>query len=150
MTWNRIAAYLVDSLILFLLAVPFMDFGTETRIQSGHQIETFNFGLNGLPLVLWIAGSFAYFVLMEWLFAGTLGKLLLGIRVTTAQGEICSFGRALLRNLVRPVDAFPYLIPYLLGFLVMGTSQGRQRLGDKLAGTMVVPKQEIVSLQGEN
>ena len=150
MTWNRIAALLIDSLILIVLAVPLMDFGTETRMQDGREIETLKFGLDGLPLALWAIGDFAYFVCMEWLFGGTVGKLLIGIRVTDKQGFPCSFGKALARNLLRPVDAFPYLIPYLVGFLVMGGTQGRQRLGDRVAGTMVVPRAEAVLLPDAN
>jgi len=125
MTWNRIAALLIDWVLLGLVTIPFLDFGTETRIQDGQQFETVKFGLGTTGTLLWSAFSFGYFVAMEWLLGGTVGKLLLGIR-----------------NLLRIVDSFPYIIPYLVGFVVMGRNDGRRRLGDIVAGTAVVPKAE--------
>jgi uncharacterized RDD family membrane protein YckC len=140
MTWNRIAAILIDSVILAVMALPFMSFGTETRVQNGQQMETFNFTLSGIESLAWAAIVLVYFVGLEWLFGATVGKFLLGLRVTRRDGHAASLVSVLIRNLTRIVDAFPYLIPYLVGFLAMGRNQGRQRLGDMLAGTIVVPK----------
>src|ERR1700722_3620175 len=36
------------------------------------------------------------------------------------------------------VDAFPYLIPYLLGFVVAKANDDRGRIGDRVAGTRVI------------
>jgi hypothetical protein len=41
------------------------------------------------------------------------------------------------RRTSRLVDAFPYVLPYLLGFIVARTNEGRERIGDKVAGTRV-------------
>ncbi len=140
MTWNRIAAIFIDSVILAVMALPFMTFGTETRVQNGQQMETFNFTLSGIESLAWVAIVLVYFVGLEWLFGATVGKFLLGLRVTRRDGQAASLVSVLIRNLTRIVDAFPYLIPYLVGFLAMGRNQGRQRLGDMLAGTIVVTK----------
>ncbi len=144
MTWNRIAAVLIDSVVLAVLALPFLDFGTETRVQNGQQLETFSFTLSGIESLGWVAVVLVYFVGLEWLFGATMGKFLLGIRVTRRDGQVASLQSVLVRKLMRIVDAFPYLIPYLVGFLAMGRNQERQRLGDLLAGTIVVLKRDAV------
>jgi uncharacterized RDD family membrane protein YckC len=152
MTWNRIAALVIDSVILALVAVPFMHFGTETRIQDGQELQTVKFGLGTTGTLIWLAAGWAYFILMEWLLGGTLGKLLLGIRVVRQDGEAASLLAVVVRNVLRIVDGFPYLIPYLAGFIVMGRHQGRRRLGDLAAGTAVVPKADAayeVNLPGD-
>ena len=148
MTWNRIAALLIDWILLGLVTIPFLDFGTETRIQNGQEFETFKFGLGTGATLLWSAFSFGYFVAMEWLLGGTVGKLLLGIRVTRLDGQAASLPSVIVRNLLRIVDSFPYLIPYLVAFVVMGRNDGRRRLGDIVAGTAVVPKAEAAYEDG--
>jgi uncharacterized RDD family membrane protein YckC len=39
---------------------------------------------------------------------------------------------------MRLVDSFPFVIPYLLGFVVALTDDEKRRLGDRVAGTLVV------------
>jgi hypothetical protein len=76
-------------------------------------------------------------VLFECVAGGTLGKLAVGIRVTDEQGNKPSFVKSLVRNILRIVDGFPYVIPNLVGFIVASTSDKKQRLGDKAAHTIV-------------
>jgi len=147
MIWNRTVAVLIDSVILAVISIPFMDFGTHTRIENGRQMEIQSFGLNGPEFLIWLVFGFAYFIILEWLFAATPGKFAVGIRVVRQDGQPAPLVSVAVRNLMRIADGFPYVIPYLIGFLSMGGSQGRQRLGDKAAGTMVVPRDETVALQ---
>jgi len=147
---NRVLAFLIDSVILALVSLPFMDFGTKTRIEDGRAIEVHQFGLNGIEFPFWLAFTFAYFVLLEWRFAATIGKAIIGIRVVDADGQPPSFEKVLIRNAMRLIDAFPYFIPYLVGLIALGETRGRQRLGDKTAGTMVVPKTELISATPES
>jgi uncharacterized RDD family membrane protein YckC len=60
---------------------------------------------------------------------------MVGIRVVGEDGEHVTFGAALVRNLLRLVDA---LFFYLVGFLFALTSTRDQRLGDRAAHTIVV------------
>ena len=117
--------------------------GRERRIEDGRAIEVHQFGLNGIEFPLWLAFTFVYFVALEWRFAATIGKAIMGIRVVDQDGQPPSFDKVLIRNAMRVIDAFPYFIPYLVGLITMGENRGRQRLGDKAAGTMVVPKAEL-------
>lgn len=81
--------------------------------------------------------EWGYGVALETAWSGqTLGKRALGLRVIQASGVRLTFPQALLRNLVRPVDRLPLL--YGVGAVVALLSSRRQRLGDLLAGTVVV------------
>ena len=97
------------------------------------------FSLEGLPALAILLASvlfgFLYFWVLEGLFGTTLGKGVLGIRVKGMDGTRCSFLASLVRNLMRLIDAFAF---YLVGFLVAVFSPLRQRLGDRLAKTIVV------------
>lgn len=79
-----------------------------------------------------------WFVLPEFVFQGSFGKLLTNLRVKMIDGREPTFLSALIRNLFKPVDAllFPFLI--LSGFLEW--SSLRRRLGDFLARTIVIKK----------
>jgi uncharacterized RDD family membrane protein YckC len=60
------------------------------------------------------------------------------VRVRAEGGGRAGAGQAVVRNLLRPVDVLPVL--YLVGYLVMMATgpERRQRIGDRLAGTVVV------------
>lgn len=85
---------------------------------------------------LWSALLFIlYFILFEWLFGATPGKLLLGMRVVTTQGQPCGPVAAVIRAVLRLVDVLFFGIP---AYASMSSSDLRQRLGDKAARTVVV------------
>ncbi len=145
----RFLALLLDNILFFLVFIlitlvkgPTLG-GCHSASYMGvnitvNTVEKF-YGLCGLDALLFFIAFLAYFVIMEGLVGATLGKLALGIRVVTETGEKAGLPKALVRNLLRFVDSLPYCIPYLLGaILVWADSSGRQRLGDKAAGTFVV------------
>src|SRR4051812_34731645 len=65
----------------------------------------------------------AYFVVWQGLRGVTLGKLALGIRTVkdTDPAQPPGVGRALARWFLWIADAFPYVIPYLTGFITAMT-----------------------------
>ena len=78
-----------------------------------------------------------YFILFEWLLSGqTPGKRLIGIRVIKMGGYSLRFLDVLLRNLMRVVDFLPLL--YGVGAASLVLTSRCQRLGDLVAGTLVV------------
>jgi uncharacterized RDD family membrane protein YckC len=93
------------------------------------------FELHGGPALLWFASGFLYYIVMEAALGATLGKLLLGLRVRGADGAPVAVPAAITRNLLRVVDG---LFFYLLGAVLVWASPRRQRLGDRVAGTVVV------------
>lgn len=78
-----------------------------------------------------------YFFALEARWGQTVGKRAAGIVVTDADGAPPAAWRAVVRNLLRPVDAVGF---YLLGAVVAGITADHQRLGDLLAGTVVREK----------
>jgi uncharacterized RDD family membrane protein YckC len=96
------------------------------------------YALSGTPALLVIALGWGYPIVFEGLFGGTIGKLILGMRVVNAEGENIGLGRALVRNLLRIIDMLPLL--YILGAILVSSSDTKQRLGDRVAGTYVVAR----------
>ncbi len=78
-----------------------------------------------------------YFALFEFLWRGqTPGKRWLKIRVIKDSGRQITFFEALARNLIRIIDMLPSI--YLVGAVTMMCNRQHQRLGDLVAGTLVV------------
>jgi uncharacterized RDD family membrane protein YckC len=78
----------------------------------------------------------AYFAVPEALVGGSIGKLIVGLRVVRVDAKPLGLSDVLLRNLVRLVDYQPFL--YLVGGFFVLMTQNSQRLGDIAAGTTVV------------
>jgi uncharacterized RDD family membrane protein YckC len=90
---------------------------------------------------LWVA-AIMYFALLEGLFGDTVGKAVVGIRVTDLNGRRASWRAVVIRSVLRVIDYLPGF--YLVGALVARFSPRRQRIGDHLAGTLVVPNRAAV------
>lgn len=94
-----------------------------------------------LALVIFVlAFAFlAYFVLLEALNGGrTIGKQLLGIRVIMDTGHPVTPTAAVVRGLFRLLDCYFPLLPLLPGLILIFLHRRNQRLGDIVAGTIVV------------
>jgi uncharacterized RDD family membrane protein YckC len=90
-----------------------------------------------VEIVLYFAISIGYGIVLEWRWRGqTIGKRLLGLRVTDAQGLRLQFPQVVLRNVFRVVDMLP--LTYLVGGPVALLTRYCQRLGDLAANTVVV------------
>ena len=95
----------------------------------------------GVAFIALIAGSFSllwgYFAFFEGFRNGqTPGKRLAGIRVMRESGHPVTFRDAAARNLIRIIDLLPP--PYLLGAILIVLTPRAKRLGDMVAGTVVV------------
>jgi len=146
---RRLAALIVDALVISLLdAIVNGTFGV-TRVTSG-VVPTMTIGsfasFTTQTTVDWIWLTLlwvAYYAVLEGLFGATVGKRLAGVRVTDLEGQRIGWQAAILRNLGRLLDALPFL--YLLGGILTLNSKQHQRLGDRFAGTLVVPAAAVVS-----
>ncbi len=78
-----------------------------------------------------------YFTLGEWLAGRTLGKALAGLEVRSLGGARLRPGQALIRNLARAVDEIPFPL-YAVGLVSIYIGPLPQRLGDRMAGALVV------------
>jgi uncharacterized RDD family membrane protein YckC len=118
----------------FFLGLPVtLAFGDKTTTSDGSTWWSMTSG----GFAIWVVLTLLYFVTFETLFGASVGKLVLGLRVRHEDGSPIELGPALWRNLLRPVDCFPYFIPYLLGAFFIWAGSDRQRLGDRVAGTIV-------------
>lgn len=128
---SRALAALVDTAILAvtLVAMLLLGFWLQSRLP-------------GVPVVaVVVMASFVtlwgYFTLFEGFREGqTPGKKWLGIRVILETGHGVTFRESAIRNLIRLADFLPP--PYLLGALFVAIDPKGRRLGDLVAGTVVV------------
>ncbi|HEX7957331.1 MAG TPA: RDD family protein, partial [Pyrinomonadaceae bacterium] len=94
-----------------------------------------------LIVAVFLAWS-GYFVLFEWAWSGqTPGKRWLRLRVIREDGRPVTFWEAAARNLVRILDMEPFPF-YSVGLVSVFVSTRDQRLGDLVAGTVVVRERE--------
>lgn len=98
----------------------------------------FRIKVNGPPLLMATVLWLAYMTLMEVKYGGSIGKRARGLRVVMEDGEPVNPEAALIRNLMRFLDAFPYVVPYVVGAIAVSNSPLMQRFGDRVAETMVV------------
>jgi uncharacterized RDD family membrane protein YckC len=130
---RRVAAAAIDAMIiLVLLVVVAKTLGDEGATKRSIWAET-----SGSPRAVFLLLTFAYFFATELVWAQTIGKRVMKLRVMRVDGSRLGAGPAAIRNLVRFVDAFPVL--YIVGAIVLFTFGNRsQRLGDMAAKTKVV------------
>jgi len=101
---------------------------------------------SGVALLLWAVISFAlitfYDIFFEVFQSGrTPGKRLNGLRVVRVEGHPVNFLTSAVRNVIRPVDFLP--TAYLLGAVVILATRKNQRIGDVIAGTLVVREHAV-------
>jgi uncharacterized RDD family membrane protein YckC len=128
---RRVLAYLLDFLIR---AAVLLVVGLMVELGFGHGARDASKGL--ILLALFVL-EWGYYVLFETAAGGASpGKRALALRVVKEEGYPISFLDSVLRNLLRAADFLP--AGYLLGVLSMVTDGRFRRLGDRVAGTMVV------------
>src|SRR5689334_1648521 len=132
----RFVAVVLDALIVLapLFVVVGLMSGGGYRSEFAGQTNV-GIDLSGSAFLLLLALGLGYYIVCEAATGATLGKRMVGIRVVGEDGEHVTFGAAVVRNLVRVVDA---LFFYLVGFVSALLSKRGQRLGDRAAHTIVV------------
>lgn len=140
---TRALAWLVDAAILFLFWVT-LAFVLSIARREGLRLEEFA-ALASLLQAALVFAAFAlqwgYWVAFETLWSGrSPGKRALRIRVVRLDGSPAGFGDAALRNLGRLVDFLPLL--YVAGLVTMVANPRSRRLGDLLAGTLVIRERQ--------
>lgn len=124
----RFVATIVDTVVLVVV-------GWVMALLFGQAGAT-GFSLTGGPFLLYVFVSFGYFIVLEATRGATLGKRLLGQRVVKVDGSPLDWRASVLRNVLRIVDGLPFA--YLVGAILVLTSDRKQRLGDRVADTVVV------------
>lgn len=137
---SRSVAYLADWLIRFTIGalLVFIVFRVgeagEALPERWRELEAL------IIMASWLALMWLYTTVFEAAWEGqTPGKRITGIRVVKDDGTPITILDAILRNILRIVDFFP--IGYGLGLLVMFFSRQSKRIGDYVAGTVVIKEQ---------
>lgn len=135
---SRAAALMIDTVILFLvnltvfIVLGLVIFGKDQE----NFLETENMAI-AIVIFLAFAFNFGYFWLLEAFWRGqTLGKRIMGLRVIRDNGQPITFIAATIRNLFRILDGLP--MGYFLGAIISFFHSQDKRLGDLVAGTIVV------------
>ena len=124
----RAVAALIDLVLLSIV-------GYALASMTGGTTES-GFRLAGAPFFAWLLVTLGYYIVLEQRFGWTLGKRLVGLRVVKLDGGApLDWQAAIVRNVLRLVDG---LFFYLVGAIFIWTSRNRQRLGDRVAHTVVV------------
>jgi uncharacterized RDD family membrane protein YckC len=135
---TRIAAWLVDEIIQIVIVVALLlPLLLRGFAWAGHYARDItNLTIAFLLIMLFLLHWF-YYVLFEIIMEGqSPGKKLMRIRVIRNNGDTLDIETIILRNFIRIVDHFP-VAPLLGGFVALIDAQNR-RLGDLVAGTLVV------------
>ena len=132
---ERFFANFIDMILLWIVtAIISIPFGIMALIgsQFGSPIGWLIGGPQLLAFVSWML----YFSYFESTSGQTLGKRMMTIKVVDESGGSLDGRRIVVRNILRIVDWLPFL--YIIGFILLSTSNGKQRLGDIAAKTVVV------------
>jgi uncharacterized RDD family membrane protein YckC len=137
----RFVAILIDAIIIVvisgILTIPFIVAAIAVNITSGN-VSAFSLGPIVVLIVVGLVVWFLYFTLLEGRYGQTVGKMALSIKVVReADGAPIDYGEAAVRTVLRIIDG---LFDYLIGAIFIWTSDKKQRLGDRVAHTIVVSK----------
>ena len=124
----RAVAVIIDTILLFVVAYAI-------ALATGGVTGT-GFQLTGGPMFIWLAIAMAYYIVLEAQFGATIGKRIVGLKVVKLEGGgPIDWQTSIVRNLLRLVDGFFF---YLVGAIIVWTSNRKQRLGDRVAATVIV------------
>jgi uncharacterized RDD family membrane protein YckC len=124
---SRIFAFILDNLLACLISLLTVGaLGSDSSVIAGTT-------LCGVYLL--------YFFLFESAFSRTPGKFLQGLVIRKMDGSKCGIKDHLIRTAARIVEANPLLLGGVPAGIAIFASTQKQRIGDSLAGTVVISKQ---------
>ncbi len=153
---KRLLAYIIDFVILmmYMIAMMYILFG-ELKISDEGSIGF-------VILVLVLPMLFYTFLTELWLNGQTIGKKVLRIRVVSLDGGEATLGQTMLRWFLRfyewgfvftfifffnPVSAFLILLfGGITTVVIIAVTPNNQRLGDLIAGTVVVNTRSLLTV----
>ena len=130
--WRRVAASLIDSVILGVVGA-ILGIVLGVAMVSGGTDDTEVVELTGNVVGIFL--GWLYYALMESSSKqATIGKIVMGIKVTDLEGNQISFARASGRHFGKIISSLILAI----GYLMMLWTEKKQTLHDKMAGCLVV------------
>lgn len=130
---KRVRATIIDYLVATFIFVFYILMVGKSDGQGTYMVS-------GFPALVLSFILFAYFILTERYMGGTLGHQLFKLKVVSLNGESPDFRQIFVRricDLVEIVWCFG-----LIAYLLATNTDQNQRLGDLLAKTIVIGKEE--------
>jgi uncharacterized RDD family membrane protein YckC len=124
--WIRFISFLIDTIVLGVLIGVI---GSILGFSVVSRTAGWGFGL--LSFIIFLA----YFTYLEGSKGQTIGKMVTKIKVVGEDGEMINMNQAFTRNILRAIDG---LLAYLIGAILIWRSEKKQRLGDRIAKTVVI------------
>ncbi|PLS09531.1 RDD family protein [Neobacillus cucumis] len=136
---SRAAAFIIDQALLMLVNI--LSIVVLYFVMVGMEPLPVFLSHSSFPVAIVIIGLFiinwGYFFFFEFFSGGrTLGKKIVGIRVIQENGHSITLLASFIRNLIRLIDSLP--TAYFLGIIMIFFHPKHKRLGDLVAGTIVV------------
>jgi uncharacterized RDD family membrane protein YckC len=147
---RRVGAFVIDGLLISVICgIAWYALTTKVPGECVGGGVTINGDCRGFESgssnrTVWFLIILIVGLTIRWILPGlrgtSPGKAMLGLRIVGPDGGVPGLGRAFVRGLMLIVDAFPYIIPYLTGFICALTDDRHRRVGDRVANTLVVDK----------
>jgi len=132
---SRAVAQIFDAIILAAVSI-FLGYGVAFLVGSATETGLY---MEGVTTAVWFTLSILvgiiYFTFFEAHTGQTFGKMIVGIKVIHEDGSNLNYSSSFVRNFLRVIDG---LIFYMIGIVFIIRSNKKQRLGDKIAKTVVV------------
>jgi len=136
----RTVAFIIDQIIIAIVMFILLVLGIGsmlgiTVISGGELAPISIMGAISIGIFAWLLWLI-YFTFLEARSGQTIGKKIMKIRVIKMNGDEMDYVAAFVRNLLRIIDQLPTL--YIIGFLLIIITKENQRIGDMVAGTILV------------
>ena len=152
--WRRLGAYTVDGIIIFFTFIVLSIIASLAFFSGAISGNSKYFiadladpaRFSSVKIFIWIffiSLYIAYFTYFHGTTGRTLGKMFFGLQVVSADGTPISFGIAFLR-------AVGYLVSgiFYLGFIWAAFDKRKQGWHDKIAGTVVIIREQQNDSEG--
>ncbi|MBW4525675.1 MAG: RDD family protein [Phormidium tanganyikae FI6-MK23] len=141
---NRTIALVVDYLLWGAVLIGLLIFWSVLSFQLQQYFPTVSnieLWITAISILMTFAVYTGYFVFFETLWRGqTPGKRYSKIRVIRDDGQPIGVAQAILRALIRPIDD-----TFFVGMLLIILTKREKRLGDLIAGTMVIQEERSIA-----
>ncbi|TXK80997.1 RDD family protein [Paenibacillus sp. N3.4] len=144
---SRAIAHLLDTLLLFIFNVILFLFAlVVSRLYVGNWLPEMADYLIAIAIILFVLLNLGYFICTEAYMGGqTPGKKMMGLRVLQNNGQSATLLSILIRNLFRLLDMLPSA--YFLGAVFIFFSARDKRVGDMVAGTIVIIETRVEGMK---
>ena len=143
---SRFLALAFDTLVQILVGIVVFFTGALIGIFASLTSAQSSLWVLALLLLSIFALYFGYFAIFEAIWNGsTPGKRIVGIRVIKDSGRPITPAESVARNLFRIVDQLPGF--YAVGIISALLSRQSKRLGDYVAGTVVVHERTLQDIK---